>query len=139
MSWWLVKTEPEEWSFADQKKAGASAWTGVRNFAAQKHMRAMKPGDPVFFYHTGAEKAVVGTARVVRAAYPDASDPTGRFVLVDIEADEAFRHPATLAAIKADPRMAALALVRQPRLSVMPIDDAAATLILAIGLGTGQS
>jgi len=133
MGWWLVKTEPEEWSFADQAKAGPTPWTGVKNFQAQKHMAAMQAGDPVFFYHTGKEKAVVGTATVARGPYSDAEDPKGRFVLVDLAVDKAFPRPVTLAAIKADERFAHLALVKQSRLSVMPIDDMAAAQILALG------
>ncbi|WP_308911189.1 EVE domain-containing protein [Pseudokordiimonas caeni] len=133
MSWWLAKTEPEEWSFDDQAKAGPSPWTGVRNFQAQKHMAAMKEGDDVFFYHTGKEKAVVGTARVAKGPYPDPEDDKGRFVLVDMEAGTRFKTPLTLAAIKADARFQHLALVKQSRLSVMPIDDAAAALFLKLG------
>lgn len=133
MSWWLVKTEPEEWSFDDQAKAGPSPWTGVRNFQAQKHMAAMKEGDDVFFYHTGKEKAVVGTARVAKGPYPDPEDDKGRFVLVDMEAGIRFKTPLTLAAIKADTRFEHLALVKQSRLSVMPIDAAAAALFLKLG------
>ncbi|TNE64317.1 MAG: EVE domain-containing protein [Alphaproteobacteria bacterium] len=132
MAAWLVKTEADEWGWHDQEGVDAAPWTGVRNFAAQKNMRAMKLGDAVLFYHTGNERRIVGLCTVVREAYPDPGDETGRFCLVDLKAAKTATNPVTLAEIKAREDMAHLALVRQARLSVMPIDDAAFRTIAAL-------
>ncbi|KAA0215033.1 MAG: EVE domain-containing protein [Leptolyngbya sp. PLA3] len=128
MATFLVKTEPDCYSFADLLRDASTAWTGVSNAAAQKHMRSMKTGDECLFYHTGNEKRIVGLARVVRGAYPDPDQPgltaTGevKFVLVDLEPVKAStRGDATLKIIKADPRFAEFDLVRQSRLGVMPV------------------
>lgn len=123
MARWLVKTEPDEYSFADLQKAGRDVWDGVRNFAALKHMRAMKAGDEVLVYHTGNVRAIVGLARVVREAYPDPKAGDDKWVVVDLEAVTPLPRPVSLAEIKADPAFSDWELVRISRLSVMPVPD----------------
>jgi len=129
MAHWLMKTEPGHWSWDDQRRKDIEHWDGVRNFQAASNLKAMRIGDRAFFYHSVNEKRVVGIVEVVREYYPDPSDPTGRFGMVDVKAIAPLREPVTLERIKADPRLAHLALVRQSRLSVMPIDDEAWRLI----------
>ena len=121
MTRWLLKTEPSTYAWADLVRAGRAVWDGVRNPAALGHLRGMRPGDEAFIYHTGGEKAVVGVARVATAAYPDPGAGDPRLVVVDLEPVRALASPVTLAAVKADPRFAGFALVRVPRLSVMPV------------------
>lgn len=133
MAYWLVKSEPGAWSWADHVKAGVTAWDGVRNYQAANHMKAMKIGDRAFMYHSVNEKCIIGVLEVVKAYYPDPSDKTGRFGMVDLKAVQALKSPVTLAQIKAEPRLAQLALVRQARLSVMPIDKPAWNLICKMG------
>lgn len=123
MAYWLMKTEPEEFSYADLERVGQEPWNGVRNNAALKHMRAMVKGDQFLFYHTGSERAIVGVGRVVREAYPDPQAETDRFVVVDVGPEYRFAQPVTLAAVKAEETFADWALVRQSRLSVMPVSD----------------
>jgi predicted RNA-binding protein with PUA-like domain len=118
---WLVKEEPEHYSFEQFVADGKTVWSGVRNPVAQRNLRAMKKGDRVFFYHTGKEKAVIGTAKVSAEAYPDPQDST--LVVVELVADRTLKRPVTLAEIKAAGRFADFALVRIPRLSVMPVTD----------------
>jgi predicted RNA-binding protein with PUA-like domain len=122
---WLVKSEPGEWSWDDHVRKGVEPWTGVRNHQAAGHLRTMKRGDRAFFYHSVNEKQIVGILQVVREAYPDPTDPTGKFVAVDFKAVEPVKQPVTLAQIKAEPTLADLPLIRQSRLSVMPIPAAA--------------
>ena len=119
MAYWLVKSEPGTWSWADQVQAGRTHWDGVRNAQALGNMRRMAVGDEAFFYHSGKERRIVGIVRIVRAFYDDPKDPKSG--LVDVETVAPLRRPVTLAEIKADPAFADLALVRQPRLSVMPV------------------
>jgi predicted RNA-binding protein with PUA-like domain len=121
MAYWILKTEPSTYSFADLQKATRAAWDGVANPVALKHLREMAVGDDVLIYHTGDEKAIVGHARVVRAAYPDPKQDDAKLVVVDLEAGKPLPVPVTLKAIKADPAFAELALVRQGRLSVVPV------------------
>jgi predicted RNA-binding protein with PUA-like domain len=125
MRYWLVKSEPGEWSWDDHVRKGVEPWTGVRNHQAAGHLRTMKRGDRAFFYHSVNEKQIVGILQVVREAYPDPTDPTGKFVAVDFKAVEPVKQPVTLAQIKAEPTLADLPLIRQSRLSVMPIPAAA--------------
>ena len=120
---WLVKEEPTHYSFDQFVADGATVWSGVKNPLAQKHLRAMQKGDRVFYYHTGNEKAVVGTARVTAAAYPDSKDKSGRLVVVELVPEKKLQRPVTLAEIKAAGRFADFALVRLPRLSVMPVTE----------------
>jgi predicted RNA-binding protein with PUA-like domain len=126
MAYWLLKTEPEEYSWDDLKKTGAKgdAWTGVRNFTARNHLKAMKKGDRVFIYHTGDEKQVVGVAEVVREGYPDPTDEKGVFLSVDVKTLDPLPKPVTLATVKADKKLADMALVKYGRLSVQPVTDA---------------
>jgi predicted RNA-binding protein with PUA-like domain len=120
---WLIKSEPATWSWDDQVKAGAkgTAWDGVRNHLAKKHLMAMKKGDRAFFYHSNEGKEIVGIAEIIKEAYPDPTDKTGKFVCVDIKADKKLPTPVTMAAIKADKKLAAMALVKYSRLSVQPV------------------
>jgi len=121
MAYWILKTEPSTYSFADLQKATRTVWDGVANPVALKHLREMNVGDDVLIYHTGDEKAVVGHAKVVKAAYPDPRQDDPKLVVVDLEAGKALATSVTLKAIKADPAFAELALVRQGRLSVVPV------------------
>jgi predicted RNA-binding protein with PUA-like domain len=121
---WLVKEEPEHYNFDQFLADGSTVWSGVRNPVAQKNLRAMQKGDRVFFYHTGKEKAIVGTARVAVPAYPDPDEHTGNLVVVELVPDTKLKRPVTLAEIKASGRFADFALVRIPRLSVMPVTEA---------------
>ncbi len=125
MKYWLVKSEPGEWSWDDHVRKGVEPWTGVRNHQAAAHLRAMQCGDQAFFYHSVNEKQIVGVLEVVREAYADPTDTTGKFVAVDLKTIKPVKRPVPLARIKADPTLADLALVRQSRLSVMPIPAAA--------------
>jgi predicted RNA-binding protein with PUA-like domain len=118
---WLVKEEPENYSFAQLLADGKTVWAGVKNPVAQRNLRAMKKGDRVFFYHTGKEKAVVGTATVAVEAYPDPKN--ANLAVVELAAGKPLKRPVTLAEIKADKRFAAMPLVRIPRLSVQPVTD----------------
>ena len=121
MATWLMKSEPGEYSWDDLVAEGADYWDGVRNYQASNNMKAMKLGDRCFFYHSVKAREIVGIMEVVREYYPDHTDPSGRFGMVDVKALRPFERPVTLAQIKADPRFADIALVRQSRLSVMPI------------------
>ncbi|MCS7171969.1 MAG: EVE domain-containing protein [Armatimonadetes bacterium] len=131
MAYWLLKSEPETWSWEDQLRAGVEVWDGVRNPQAQRHLRSMRRGDLAFFYHTGTERRVVGIVEVVREAYPDPSDP-GR-VVVEVRAVRPLARPVTLAQIRADPQLQHLLLLRQPRLSVIPVDPVSWSRICAMG------
>ena len=133
MAYWLMKSEPGTWSWDDQVRDGTAEWDGVRNHQAAANMKAMKIGDQVFFYHSVNEKQVVGIAEVVKEYYPDPTDASGRFGMVDIKAIKPIENPVTLAQIKAEPRLHDLALVRQSRLSVMPIDEDSWNLICRMG------
>ena len=124
MNYWLMKVEPSEWSWAQQVTQGTSAWNGVRNHQAAGYLKSMAVGDHAFFYHSVTGKAIQGVVEIVRAAYPDPTDPTGRFVSVDIQTVKSFQTPVSLAVIKSDPSLSQLPLVRQSRLSVMPVDNA---------------
>lgn len=132
MSHWLLKTEPDTYAWADLVRERVGRWDGVRNATALGHLRAMRPGDEAFIYHTGAEKAVVGIARIRSAAYPDPKAGDPRLVMVDLAPVRALAAPVTLAAIKGDGRFADCALVRIPRLSVMPMTAAQWKAILAL-------
>ncbi len=133
MAHWLMKSEPGAWSWDDQVARGVDHWDGVRNHQASNHLKAMRLGDTAFFYHSVHEKRIVGIVRVVREYYPDHTDPSGRFGMVDVEAVAPLPRPVTLAEIKAEPRLADLPLIRQSRLSVMPIPDDAWTLLCQMG------
>ena len=135
MAYWLLKSEPDTWSYEDQKKKGAKgdAWTGVRNFTARRHLKEMKKGDRAFFYHTGDEKAVVGIVEVLREAYPDPTAKGEPWVVVDVKTLEALPKPVTLAAIKDETKLKDMALVKYARLSVQPVTDAEWKLVCKMG------
>lgn len=133
MAYWLFKTEPGSWSWDDQVKKGVEHWNGVRNHQAANNMKAMKAGDLGFFYHSVDEKRIVGIVAVAKEYYPDHTDASGRFGMVDVKTVKPMQRPVTLAEIKAEPRLEKLALVRQSRLSVVPIGDAEWKLICAMG------
>lgn len=133
MAYWLLKTEPEEFSWGMLVERGQEPWTGVRNAAALNFLRAMAPGDKAFIYHTGKEKQIVGIAEVVMAAYPDPTGTDAKHVAVDVAPFQALGRPVTLAEIKANPAFAEWQLVRQSRLSVMPVPPELWTRILSMG------
>lgn len=124
MAQWLVKEEPDHYGYAQLERDRKTVWSGVRNPLAQKHLRAIRKGDSIFYYHTGKEKAVVGIAKALTHAYQDPSDASGRLYAVDIAPVKKLPAPVTLAAIKGDPAFASCPLVRMSRLSVMPVTDA---------------
>lgn len=121
MAYWLVKSEPDTWSWDQHVKKGADAWTGVRNHQAKTHLKNMKKGDRVFFYHSGEGKAVVGVSEVVKDAYPDPTAKEEGWVCVDLKAVEPLKTPVTLAAIKAEKSLSDMVLVKNSRLSVQPV------------------
>jgi predicted RNA-binding protein with PUA-like domain len=136
MAYWLIKTEPEEFSWGDQVKRGAKGepWSGVRNFTARRHLKEMKKGEKFFFYHTGAEKQVVGIGEIIRGAYPDPTAEQGEpWVAVTTAAVEPLPQPVTLAAIKAEPKLEDMALVKYARLSVQPVTAEEWKLVCKMG------
>lgn len=132
MNYWLVKSEPGTYSWDDLIRDGSTFWDGVRNFAARNHMQAMKKGDQVLYYHSGKDKGVVGVCELIREAYPDPSTDDERFVAVDLKPLRAIDPPVSLTAIKGEPSLAQIMLVRQGRLSVMPLEKAEFDTILAL-------
>jgi Uncharacterized conserved protein len=135
MAHWLIKSEPGNWSWHDQMKAGRKGtfWNGVRNHSAKQNLMAMRVGEQAFFYHSGEGKEIVGIVEIIKAYYPDPSDPSGKFGMVDVRAVEALKKPVRLDAIKADPRLAKMALVTNARLSVQPVSDSEWDIIRAEG------
>jgi len=133
MAYWLMKSEPGAWSWEDQVKDGTAEWDGVRNHQASNNMKAMKKGDKAFFYHSVNEKRIVGIVTISKEYYPDPTDKLGRFGMVDVKALRPFKKSVTLADVKGEPRLENLALVRQSRLSIMPISDDEWQLICAMG------
>jgi len=131
--YWLVKSEPETYAWADFVRDGKTAWTGVRNNAARLHLKAMRPGDKVLFYESMTTKAIVGTAAVTRAAFPDATADEPGWVAVELKAGPALAKPVTLPAVKADPALADMTLLRISRLSVQPVKRAEYDRILKLG------
>jgi len=121
---WLVKEEPDHYSFDALARDGRTVWAGVKNPLAQKHLRGIRKGDRVLYYHTGKEKAVVAIARAATDAYPDPKDKTGKLAVVDLVPERRLERPVTLAEIKADAAFSSFPLVRLSRLSVMPVTDA---------------
>jgi predicted RNA-binding protein with PUA-like domain len=120
---WLVKQEPSSYSWSDFVAEGETSWTGVRNYAARNNLRKMREGDEVLFYHSGEEKVVVGIAKVTRAAYRDLTAKEGDWSTVDLARVKPLRRPVTLREIKGNPRLKGIPLVRQSRLSVMPLTE----------------
>src|ERR1700741_1674204 len=121
MAYWLVKSEPGTYAYADLERDGRMVWDGVRNNAAALHLKAMKTGDEVLYYHSQDGKAVVGIAKVAKEAFPDATDPSGRFVAVELKPERPLKRQVTLAEMKAEPKLAAMEMIRQSRLSVSPV------------------
>lgn len=132
MNHWLVKQEPSAYSFTQFQKEKITAWTGVRNFQARNNLRAMQKGDPVFYYHSNEDRSIVGLAEVAKIAYPDPTAEEGDWVCVDLKAIRPFPKPLALSEIKADPKLKNIALIRQSRLSVMPIAPAEFAYILKL-------
>lgn len=135
MAFWLLKTEPETWSWESQFKKGVKGepWSGVRNYQARLNLRAMKKGERAFFYHSGEERAVVGIVEVVKEAYPDHSAEKGDWSMVDVVAVEPFKMPVTLADAKAAAMLSEMVLVKNTRLSVQPVTDAEWKLVCKMG------
>lgn len=133
MAYWLMKSEPGAWSWDDQVRDGTAEWDGVRNYQASNNMKAMRLGDRAFFYHSVNEKRIVGIVEVAREYYPDPTDASGRFGMVDVKALMPVARPVSLADIKAEPRLQELPLIRQSRLSVLPVDEASWALICKMG------
>ena len=124
MAYWLMKSEPNEYSWDDLVAEKRDYWDGVRNYQASNNMKAMKKGDKAFFYHSVKARDIVGIMKIVKEYYPDHTDPTGRFGMVDVAPVRPFKTPVNLTQIKADPRFADISLVRQSRLSVLPLSAA---------------
>jgi len=135
MAHWLIKSEPTVYSWDQFAKEKRTSWTGVRNAQAAINLKAMKSGDLCFFYHSNEGKEIVGIAKVVKTAYPDPTDKAGKAVTVDVTPVEPLKTPVTLAAIKADPKFREFGLVRQSRLSVVPVSDEHWKLILKMSAG----
>jgi predicted RNA-binding protein with PUA-like domain len=131
-SYWLVKSEPAKYAYADLERDGRTVWDGVRNNAAALHLKAMKLGDEVLYYHSQEGLAVVGVAKVARESFPDATDPSGRFVAVELEPVRALPRAVTLTEMKANPALAGMAMLRQGRLSVSPVTADEWTAILGM-------
>lgn len=130
MNYWLVKTEPEEYSFDDLLKDGKVVWDGIRNYQARNNLKLMKKGDEVFVYHTGASKEIVGIAKVSKEYYADPSDKTGTWVVVELIPVKKLRKPFTLEQIKKENILANMPLLKQSRLSVMPVSQKEFTFVL---------
>ena len=135
MNYWLLKSEPDVWSIDQQKKAGAKgvAWDGVRNYQAANNLKKMKRGDLSFFYHSNIGKEIVGIVEVIKTAFKDKSDKKNRFVAVQVRFVEKFKNPITLEKIKKNKVFSHLPLIKQSRLSVMPIDDKSWKIIYKMG------
>ncbi|WP_371347435.1 EVE domain-containing protein [Ancylobacter sp. IITR112] len=138
MAHWLYKSEPFKWSWEQQVAAAEKGthWDGVRNHLAKQQLLAMRLGDHGFFYHSNEGKEIVGVVEVIKEAYPDPSDPSGKFVMVDLKAVAALNNPVSLAAVKAEPRLAEMALMKFSRLSVQPVTDAEWDIVLEMAGGT---
>ena len=121
INYWLLKSEPDAWSWDNQVKEGASMWDGVRNYQARNNLKEMKKNDLCFFYHSVTERSIIGIVKVVKEYYPDPTDKTGRFVVVDVKATKKLKNPVSLDQIKENSKLKDIALVKQSRLSVMPL------------------
>jgi predicted RNA-binding protein with PUA-like domain len=135
LSYWMVKQEPETYSWSDFVSDGQTDWTGVRNYQARNNLREMKTGERVLFYHSGKEKAVVGLAEVVKIAYPDPTADDDQWVAIDLKPIKALKNPVPLAAIRYDKRLSQLPLIRQSQLSVMSLTKDEFDIIVATGDG----
>jgi len=135
MAHWLMKSEPDAWSWNQQVKKGAKGemWNGVRNHTAKQNLMKMKKGDRAFFYHSNIGKEIVGVVEIIREHYPDPTDETKKFVVVDVKAVEPLPQPVSLAAIKAEPKLQDMALLKYSRLSVQPVTDGEWKIICKMG------
>lgn len=135
MAYWLVKSEPKTWSWNDQVEAGAKGtfWSGVRNHVAKQHLMAMKLGDKAFFYHSNEGKEIVGIVEIIKTYYPDHTDETGKFGMVDLKAVGPLKRAITLDEIKKEPRLAKMVLVNNSRMSVQPVTDEEWGLVCQMG------
>ena len=138
MAYWLVKSEPFKYSWDQLEKDGKTFWDGVRNYQARNNLKAMKKGEKVFFYHSNEGLEIVGIAEVAKASYQDPTTEDPNWVVVDLKPYKRLKNPVTLAVMKEDPRLEALALVRQGRLSVSPVSDEEYTLIMELAGGTAK-
>ncbi len=130
MKYWLLKSEPDAWSWDNQVKEGASMWDGVRNYQARNNLKDMKKNDLCFFYHSVTERSIVGIVKIVKEYYPDPTDKTGRFVVVDVKATKKLKNPVSLDQIKENSKLKNIALVKQSRLSVMPLNKTEWNIII---------
>ena len=121
VNYWLLKSEPSTWSWEDQVKAGVEMWDGVRNYQARNNLMNMKKKDLCFFYHSVSEKLIIGIVEVVKEHYPDPTDKTGRFVVTDVKTKKKLERTVSLEEIKSKPKLSNMALIKQSRLSVMPL------------------
>ena len=133
MKFWLLKSEPSVWSWSDQKKVKTTMWDGVRNYQARNNLKAMKNNDKCFFYHSVNEKKIVGIVSVVKEYYPDPTDKSKQFVAVDVNADKSLPRPVSLEQIKKEIKLSHIALIKQSRLSVMPVDSKSYKLLCKMG------
>ena len=138
-SYWMVKQEPETYSWDDFVRDGRTDWTGVRNYQARNNLREMKAGDRVLFYHSGKDKAVVGIAEVAKGAYPDPTAQDPQWVAVDLKPVKPFASPVPLPAIRYDKRLSGLPLIRQSQLSVMPLTKDEFDVLVSMGSGTKRT
>ena len=134
MKYWLLKSEPDAWSWDNQVKEGASMWDGVRNYQARNNLKEMKKNDLCFFYHSVTERSIVGIVKVVKEYYPDPTDKTGRFVVVDVKATKKLKNPVSLDQIKENSKLQDIALVKQSRLSVMPLKKTEWDIIIKMSI-----
>ena len=132
VNYWLLKSEPSTWSWEDQVKAGVEMWDGVRNYQARNNLKSMKKKDLCFFYHSVSEKLIIGIVEVVKEHYPDPTDKTGRFVVTDVKTKRKLKRAVSLKEIKSTPKLSEMALIKQSRLSVMPLTKNEWELIIKI-------
>ena len=130
INYWLLKSEPDAWSWDNQVKEGVSMWDGVRNYQARNNLKKMKKNDLCFFYHSVTERSIIGIVKVVEEHYPDPTDKTERFVVVDVKATKKLKNPVSLDQIKENNKLKDIALVKQSRLSVMPLKKAEWDIII---------
>ena len=135
MNYWLVKSEPSVWSFDNQKKAGSkgTVWNGVRNYQAANYLKQMKIGDLCFFYHSNEDKKIIGIVKIIKSAFPDPTDKKKKFVAVQLSYSQDLNEPVSLADIKGNKQISHLPLIKQSRLSVMPIDSKSWKIICKMG------
>jgi predicted RNA-binding protein with PUA-like domain len=138
VGWWLVKSDPDTYGWNDLVRDGKTSWDGVRSFAARNHLRGMKPGDQVLFYHSGSERSVVGGAKVLSDPYPDTTAADEDWTAVDLAPAWTLKSPVTLPVIKAEGSLKNIRLVREGRLSVMPLEKKEFDTIVSLGGGTSK-